>query len=237
MPPPQTSWVQSVAGRPTSLSRLDRRVVGPGTGLRLRLHTPVPSCSRPRELCRALTCPDHPQARGLDPRVRRSPAPRLSPGAVLRLPVLKAASRHRGPGRGRGRSLRAAAARRQRRPPGWPRCPWRAGGRAGSGSHWARAGGSRATLTRSAPPPPPPPSPSSASAAACHCACAARVPLSAHAPPFHACARSRRPLKSLVHEPEAGSPDSAAGAGACALRAGGYYQACAARVGRSVPPT
>lgn len=93
--------------------------------------------------------PDRDQGSGVPPLAQRQPR-----GAVRRQLVLKAASLLRGPDP--DQSLRAAAALRPRRPPGWPRCPWWAGGRAGSGSHCARAGGSRAALTLSAPPQLPP---------------------------------------------------------------------------------
>lgn len=132
----QWGWVQSVAGSPTSLSRLDRGVMGPGPSHRLQL----PALPTPLAPQHALTCPG--RGRGLDrdpgwdrsPVVRWSPAQRLLRGAVRRRPVLKAACLRRGPDPGRGRGLRAALAHRQRRPLGWPRCPWRAGGRAGSES-------------------------------------------------------------------------------------------------------
>lgn len=157
---------------------------------------------------RALTCPgrgrgqgrgpDRDQGSGVPPLAQRQPR-----GAVRRQLVLKAASLLRGPDP--DQSLRAAAALRPRRPPGWPHCPWWAGGRAGSGSHCARAGGSRAALTLSAPPQLPP-SPSSARTAACCCACASRAPLSCTRPPFPPRARSRQPAKTRVHAPASGSP-------------------------------
>lgn len=108
-----------------------------------------------------------------------APAQRLPRGAVRRRPVLKAASLRRGPDRGRG--LQAAAARRQRRPLGWPRCPWWAGGRG-----WGRAEPGPAApgrlLTLSAPPPPPSPNLARAAACRCACACATHSPLSCTRP-------------------------------------------------------
>lgn len=156
---------------------------------------------------RALTCPgrgrdqgrgpDRDQGSGVPPLAQHQPR-----GAVRRQLVLKAASLLRGPDP--DQSLRAAAALRPRRPPGWPRCPWRAGGRAGSGSHCARAGGSRAALTLSAPPQLPP-SPSLAHTAAWCCACASSAPLPCTRPPPPR-ARSRQPAKTRVHAPASGSP-------------------------------
>ena len=82
-----------------------------------------------------------------------------------------------------------------------------AGGRAGSGSHWARAGGSRAaahTLRATT---------ATAAAIISQPCSRRRLPLrmrgpgapSLHTTPPHACARSRQPVRTLVHEPEAGS--------------------------------
>jgi hypothetical protein len=142
---------------------LDRGIPGPGPSLRLQLPAPHLLSTR-----RSPTCPGRGQGWSQGPVLPPSSAPRSPRGAVRRRLVLKAASLHRG--QGRGQSLRAAAARRQRHPPGWPRCPWWASGRVGSGSHCARAGGSRVVLTLLAPPP----SPSSAPAAVCCCACASR---------------------------------------------------------------
>lgn len=90
--------------------------------------------------CRALTCCAL-TCRGPGWGAPRGPgAPRPPRGAVRRRPVLKAASLRRGLHPGQG--LRAAAARRQRRPPGWPRCPWRR--RAAGQGRAGPAGGSRA---------------------------------------------------------------------------------------------
>ncbi|KAF5921623.1 hypothetical protein HPG69_012793 [Diceros bicornis minor] len=190
----------------------------------------------------ALTCPgrDRGRGRGLGQVVPRSLAPRLPRGAVRRRAVLKAAFLRRGPGR--GRNLREAAARRQRRPPGWPRCPWWAGRRAGSGPHWALAGGSRATAHTLG---------TAAAAAAAisqlssRCRLALRMRLrgprtpSLHTPQPPPTRALSPPVRLLVHEPAAGSPGNRQqrqrmcprrlSRPACATRS-------PARVGRRVPP-
>lgn len=173
----QWGWLQK-CGRTSDLTVL--------TGLWGREPRPGPPAAAPRPPRAprlALTC----RGRGRDPGrgrgrvVPRAPAQRLTRGAVRRRPVLKAASRRRGPDPGQG--PRAAAARRQRRPPGWPRCPWRAGGvavgvavspgrRLPGGCSHSRRGRRRHLPARLAPPP---------AAAHAHARLARSLP--AHAPP------------------------------------------------------